>query len=130
VFEKLGPEPTVNQDFGVEKHFRLDQEHRIEVPIGGEVVADAFHVVDVRLSTARLRGLGLRGRGALCLAATRASAHRQRLRHANRCGEVGGASNRPIKPATLIGLYPNPELKGVAQEVEATLVLIMNEAAG
>ena len=29
----------------------------------------------------------------------------------------------------LIGLYPNPELKGVAQEVETTLVLIMDEAA-
>jgi hypothetical protein len=34
-----------------------------------------------------------------------------------------------IKPTALIGLYPNPELKGVAEEVEATLVLIMNEAA-
>jgi hypothetical protein len=28
-----------------------------------------------------------------------------------------------------IGLYPNPELKGVAQEVETTLMLIMDEAA-
>jgi hypothetical protein len=35
-----------------------------------------------------------------------------------------------IKPTALIGLFRNPELKGVAQEVEATLVLIMNEAAG
>ena len=29
----------------------------------------------------------------------------------------------------MIGLYPNPELKGVAQEVEETLVRIMSEAA-
>jgi hypothetical protein len=30
----------------------------------------------------------------------------------------------------MIGLYRNPELKGVAEEVEATLVAIMKEAAG
>src|SRR3989337_3277038 len=32
-----------------------------------------------------------------------------------------------IKPTSMIALYPNPELKGVAQEVEATLEAIMTE---
>jgi uncharacterized protein (DUF302 family) len=35
-----------------------------------------------------------------------------------------------IKPTRMIDLYPNPELKGVAEEVEATLARIMEEAAG
>jgi uncharacterized protein (DUF302 family) len=44
--------------------------------------------------------------------------------------EEGGKTRlATIKPTALIGLYPNPELKGVAQEVETTLVLIMDEAA-
>jgi uncharacterized protein (DUF302 family) len=44
--------------------------------------------------------------------------------------EEGGKTRlATIKPAALIGLYPNPELKGVAQEVETTPVLIMDEAA-
>jgi uncharacterized protein (DUF302 family) len=34
-----------------------------------------------------------------------------------------------IKPTALIGLFHDPELKGVAQEVETTLVQIMDEAA-
>jgi uncharacterized protein (DUF302 family) len=34
-----------------------------------------------------------------------------------------------IKPTAMIDLYPNPELKGVAEEVEATLARIMDEAA-
>ena len=44
--------------------------------------------------------------------------------------EEGGKTRlATIKPTALIGLYPNPELKGVAEEVETTLVLIMDEAA-
>lgn len=34
-----------------------------------------------------------------------------------------------IKPTAMLDLYPNPELKGVAQEVEATVTRIMEEAA-
>lgn len=34
-----------------------------------------------------------------------------------------------IKPTAMIALYSSPELKGVAEEVEATLVAIMAEAA-
>jgi len=34
-----------------------------------------------------------------------------------------------IKPTAMIDLYRNPELKGVAREVEATLMRIMDEAA-
>jgi len=34
-----------------------------------------------------------------------------------------------IKPTALIALYRNPELKAVAEEVEETLVRIMEEAA-
>lgn len=34
-----------------------------------------------------------------------------------------------IKPTAMIELYPNPELKGVAEEVQATLERIMDEAA-
>lgn len=44
--------------------------------------------------------------------------------------EEGGKTKlATIKPTTVIGLYSNPELKGVAEEVEATLVRIMSEAA-
>ena len=44
--------------------------------------------------------------------------------------EEGGKTRlATIKPTVLIGLYPNPELKGVAVEVETTLVQIMDEAA-
>ncbi len=43
--------------------------------------------------------------------------------------EGGKAKLATIRPTTLIALYPNPELKGVAEEVEATLVSIMTEAA-
>lgn len=35
-----------------------------------------------------------------------------------------------IKPTAMIALYPNPELKSVAEEVERTLTAIMAEAAG
>jgi uncharacterized protein (DUF302 family) len=34
-----------------------------------------------------------------------------------------------IRPTAMLDLFPNPELKGVAQEVEATIVTIMAEAA-
>jgi uncharacterized protein (DUF302 family) len=34
-----------------------------------------------------------------------------------------------IKPTAMIALYPNPELRGVAEDVEATVVRIMDEAA-
>ena len=34
-----------------------------------------------------------------------------------------------LKPTAMIDLYPNPELRGVAEEVEATLARIMDEAA-
>ena len=37
---------------------------------------------------------------------------------------------RCSSPTALISLYPNPELRQVAEEVEATLVAIMKEAAG
>lgn len=35
-----------------------------------------------------------------------------------------------IKPTAMIALYPNPELRGVAEEVEAILSRIMEEAVG
>jgi len=45
--------------------------------------------------------------------------------------EEGGKTKlATIKPTAMLALYPNPELKGVAQEVEATLDRIMAEAAG
>ena len=45
--------------------------------------------------------------------------------------EEGGRTKlATISPTAMIGLYQNPELKGVAEEVEATLVAIMKEAAG
>ena len=44
--------------------------------------------------------------------------------------EEGGKTKlATIKPTAMLALYPNPELKGVAQEVEATLDRIMAEAA-
>ena len=44
--------------------------------------------------------------------------------------EEGGVTKlATIKPTSLIALYPNPELRGVAEEVEATLNRIMEEAA-
>ena len=44
--------------------------------------------------------------------------------------EEGGTTKlATIRPTALIGLYPNPELKGVAEEVEETLIKIMVEAA-
>src|SRR3990170_4323791 len=43
--------------------------------------------------------------------------------------EVCNPNQAMIKPTAMIALYPNPELKGVAQEVEATLEAIMTEAA-
>jgi uncharacterized protein (DUF302 family) len=43
--------------------------------------------------------------------------------------EGGGTKLATIRPTALIGLYPNPELKGVAEEVEETLIKIMVEAA-
>ncbi len=45
--------------------------------------------------------------------------------------EEGGRTKlATIKATAMLALYPNPELKGVAQEVEATLDRIMAEAAG
>jgi uncharacterized protein (DUF302 family) len=44
-------------------------------------------------------------------------------------GEGGRTVLATIKPTAMIDLYPNPELRGVALEVEATLVRIMDEAA-
>ena len=43
--------------------------------------------------------------------------------------EGGKVTLATIRPGALIELYRSPELKGVAEEVEATLVKIMNEAA-
>ena len=44
--------------------------------------------------------------------------------------EEGGKTKlATIRPTTLIGLYGTPELKGVAEEVEDTMVRIMAEAA-
>ena len=44
--------------------------------------------------------------------------------------EEGGRTKlATIRPTALIGLYGTPELKGVAEEVEETLVTIMAEAA-
>jgi uncharacterized protein (DUF302 family) len=34
-----------------------------------------------------------------------------------------------LKPTTLLAMFNTPQLQGVAQEVEATIVKIMNEAA-
>lgn len=45
--------------------------------------------------------------------------------------EDGGRTKlATIKPTAMINLYPNPELKNVAVEVESTLLKIMSEAAG
>ena len=43
--------------------------------------------------------------------------------------EGGKTKLATIKPTAMIDLFPNPELKGVAEEVETTLKLIMDEAA-
>jgi uncharacterized protein (DUF302 family) len=44
--------------------------------------------------------------------------------------EEGGRTKlATIRPTALIGLYANPELRGVAEEVEETLIKIMVEAA-
>jgi len=44
--------------------------------------------------------------------------------------EEGGKTRlATIKPTAMIALYPNPELKSVAEDVETTLVAIMDEAA-
>ncbi len=44
--------------------------------------------------------------------------------------EDGHATIATIKPTALLGLFPNPELKPVAVEVEETLTQIMHELAG
>jgi hypothetical protein len=45
--------------------------------------------------------------------------------------EEGGRTKlATIKPTALIGLYSGPELTGVAQEVEHSLMAIVAEAAG
>ncbi|MBI2469410.1 MAG: DUF302 domain-containing protein [Candidatus Rokubacteria bacterium] len=45
--------------------------------------------------------------------------------------EEGGKTKlATIRPTALVALYRNPELKGVAEEVEETLVKIMTDAAG
>lgn len=43
--------------------------------------------------------------------------------------EDGRTRLATIKPTAMIALYPNPELRGVAEEVEETLEAIMAEAA-
>lgn len=44
--------------------------------------------------------------------------------------EEGGRTRlATIKPTAMIALYPTPELRGVAEEVEATLARILEEAA-
>jgi uncharacterized protein (DUF302 family) len=44
--------------------------------------------------------------------------------------EEGGKTKiATIKPTALLGLFPNPELKPVAQEVEHTIIQIMQDLA-
>lgn len=44
--------------------------------------------------------------------------------------EEGGRTKlATIKPTEMLGLFKNPELKTVAEEVEATMIRIMEEAA-
>ncbi len=44
--------------------------------------------------------------------------------------EEGGRTKlATIKPTEMLGLFHNPELKNVAEEVEATMIRIMEEAA-
>lgn len=43
--------------------------------------------------------------------------------------EAGRTRLATLKPTAVIGLFSNPELRGVAEEVEATLARIMEEAA-
>ena len=44
--------------------------------------------------------------------------------------EAGKSKLATISPTAMMSLFPNPELRGVAEEVEATLATIMKEAAG
>jgi uncharacterized protein (DUF302 family) len=44
--------------------------------------------------------------------------------------EDGKTNLATLKPTTLFTLFNTPQLEGVAQEVEDTIVKIMNEAAG
>jgi uncharacterized protein (DUF302 family) len=43
--------------------------------------------------------------------------------------EGGRTMLATLKPTTLLAMFNTPQLEGVAQEVEATIVKIMNEAA-
>ena len=43
--------------------------------------------------------------------------------------DKGNVTLATIKPTALLSMFPNPELKAVAEEVEAAIVKIMNEAA-
>jgi uncharacterized protein (DUF302 family) len=43
--------------------------------------------------------------------------------------EGGNTILATLKPTTLLAMFNTPQLKGVAQEVEDTIVKIMNEAA-
>ena len=43
--------------------------------------------------------------------------------------EGGKAILATLKPTTLLAMFNTPQLEGVAQEVEDTIVKIMNEAA-
>ncbi len=43
--------------------------------------------------------------------------------------EDGNTILATLKPTTLLAMFDTPQLKGVAQEVEETIVHIMNEAA-
>lgn len=44
--------------------------------------------------------------------------------------EGGKTTLATLKPTTLLAMFNTPQLEGVAQEVEATIVKIMTEAAG
>ena len=43
--------------------------------------------------------------------------------------EAGRTRLATIKPTAMLSLFPNPELRSVAEDVEATIVRIMEEAA-
>jgi uncharacterized protein (DUF302 family) len=45
------------------------------------------------------------------------------------CEEGGKTILATLKPTTLLAIFNSPQLEGVAQEVEDTIVKIMKEAA-
>ena len=56
----------------------------------------------------------------------RTEANREEAAYADQGGKTILAS---LKPTALLAMFNTPQLKGVAQEVEDTIVKIMNEAA-